>query len=47
MEFGGRTVLAEVGPDGEARMKQLLSTDPQDFLDPAFTPGVRIGRGPA
>jgi hypothetical protein len=34
----GRLCLARTGPDGVRRLERLLSTDPQDFLDPRFQP---------
>lgn len=42
MQSGGRTVLAEVAGDGRVRVRQLLSTDPNDFLDPAYAPGATL-----
>lgn len=38
----GRTVLADVDGEGQARVRQLLSTDPRDFLEPAFAPGASL-----
>jgi hypothetical protein len=45
----GRTVLVAVEADGRAHVRQLLSTDPRDFLDPAWAPGapVRLEEGVA
>lgn len=38
----GRQVVASVDGSGTRRMVRLLSTDPQDFLDPRFFPGAVI-----
>lgn len=35
----GRLVSISEGEDGTLLVAGLLSTDPQDFLDPEFTPG--------
>jgi len=35
----GRLLIAEQNKNGSYRLVQLLSTDPQDFLDPKYTPG--------
>ncbi len=36
----GRQVLLRRGADGMARLERLLSTEPNDYLDPAFSPGT-------
>jgi hypothetical protein len=34
----GRLCLVRVGKDGMPRLERLISTDPKDYLDPAFQP---------
>jgi hypothetical protein len=46
MRVGARTVLVAVGGDGRGRVRQLLSTDPRDYLDPALAPGATIDLAP-
>lgn len=36
----GRQVLLRRGPDGMARLERLWSTEPNDYLDPAWSPGT-------
>lgn len=38
--YCGKMCLAEQQQDGSYRLIQLLSTDPQDFLNDQFTPGA-------
>jgi hypothetical protein len=38
----GRLCLVRVGPDGTPRIERLLSTDPQDYLDPALQPATPV-----
>lgn len=40
--YEGRTVFVEKTTNGEYQLIQLLSTDPQDYLDQKFTPGSII-----
>jgi len=40
ISYQGKMCLAEQQQDGSYQLKQLLSTDPQDFLDEQFTPGI-------
>ncbi|WP_138414731.1 YlzJ-like family protein [Aquibacillus sediminis] len=42
IQVNGRMVQAERLDDGSYRVVQLLSTDPQDYLNSAFTPGEII-----
>jgi hypothetical protein len=39
ISYEGRSVYAEQMEDGSYQLLQLMSTDPQDFLDEKFTPG--------
>ncbi|AEJ39860.1 hypothetical protein TPY_1679 [Sulfobacillus acidophilus TPY] len=34
----GRLCLVRQSPDGTPRLERLLSTDPADYLNPAFQP---------
>lgn len=36
----GRLLLIQPGPDGTGVLQRLISTDPQDYLDPRWQPGV-------
>lgn len=36
----GRLCLVRLGPDGMARLERLVSTDPNDYLDPDFQPNT-------
>ncbi|HBK69602.1 MAG TPA: hypothetical protein DEB05_14520 [Firmicutes bacterium] len=42
IEFEGKKFLVTVDNRGEQRITRLLSTDPNDFLDPRWTPGNMI-----
>lgn len=39
ISYQGRTCCVEQGEDGSYEMIQLLSTDPNDFLNEQFSPG--------
>ncbi|WP_306798580.1 YlzJ-like family protein [Oceanobacillus saliphilus] len=39
VSYKGRTVYAERMPDGSYQIQQLLSSDPNDFLNAEFSPG--------
>ena len=43
MDYLGRQVLARKNADGAYELSALLSSDPQDFLDPRFAVGSIIG----
>lgn len=36
----GRSLYVEENDDGSYQLLQLLSTDPNDFLDTSYTPGT-------
>jgi len=36
----GRRVISRIGPSGQMEIVRLLSTDPQDYLDPRLCPGA-------
>lgn len=38
----GRKLIVERGEDGIAKVVQLLSSNPQDFLMPEFFPGSKL-----
>lgn len=38
----GKMLYVEETEDGSYQLLQLLSTDPQDFLDPNYSPGKRF-----
>lgn len=38
----GRLLQVQMLTGGEAQVVRLLSTAPQDYLDPRFQPGVRF-----
>ncbi|MGM8366473.1 YlzJ-like family protein [Virgibacillus sp. W0181] len=40
ISYQGKTVLAERNNEGSYQMLQLLSTDPQDFLNENYVPGT-------
>ncbi|WP_083443556.1 YlzJ-like family protein [Ornithinibacillus contaminans] len=42
INYGGKQVYVEKNSDGAYRLLQLLSTDPQDFLNENYTPGTII-----
>ncbi|HBL36078.1 MAG TPA: hypothetical protein DDZ55_04625 [Firmicutes bacterium] len=39
LEVDGKRVLVSMNSKGEQTISRLLSTDPEDFLNPRFTPG--------
>lgn len=39
ISYRGKTVVAEQREDHQFQLVQLLSTDPQDFLEQSFVPG--------
>ncbi|AIF43706.1 YlzJ-like family protein [Virgibacillus sp. SK37] len=39
ISYEGRTICVNKTADGEYQLVQLLSTDPQDFLNDKYTPG--------
>lgn len=43
ISYAGKTCYVEKNNNGEFQLIQLLSTDPQDFLNENFTPGTIIG----
>ncbi len=38
----GKMVIAQQREDAQLQLVQLLSTDPQDYLQPSFSPGTII-----
>ncbi|WP_077621913.1 YlzJ-like family protein [Sediminibacillus massiliensis] len=44
ISVNGKMVEAEKAEDGSYRIIQLLSTDPQDFLNSSLMPGTIISR---
>lgn len=42
MTYEGKLVYVEKLEDGSYELLQLLSTDPEDYLNPQFTPGNHI-----
>ena len=42
IEYAGKRVIVTLDAQGEQRISRLLSTDPNDFLDPRWTPGNMI-----
>ncbi|WP_026906176.1 YlzJ-like family protein [Paucisalibacillus globulus] len=40
--YEGKTVFVEKNNNGEYQLVQLLSTDPQDYLNDMYTPGSII-----
>lgn len=40
VSYRGKMCLAEQQQDGSYRLMQLLSSDPQDYLDDQLNPGV-------
>ncbi|QTM99466.1 hypothetical protein ERJ70_09205 [Sediminibacillus dalangtanensis] len=44
ININGRTVHVERNKDGSYSILQLISTDPQDYLDETYTPGTIISR---
>ena len=41
-EYRGIPLLVEERAGGPARLERLLSTDPQDYLDPGLQPGLEL-----
>ena len=39
LEIDGRRALCQRDAEGKWRLERLLSTDPNDFLDPRWQPG--------
>ncbi len=39
VEYEGRKIVVKVDGRGEQRISRLISTDPNDFLDPRWSPG--------
>jgi len=42
VSWQGRQLLVEPGTNGRSRIVRLLSSDPNDFLDPEYAPGREI-----
>ncbi|SES76706.1 YlzJ-like protein [Oceanobacillus limi] len=42
INYNGKQVFVEKNKDGSYQLLQLLSTDPQDFLDDNYSPGTII-----
>ena len=42
ISYHGKTVLAQETEDKQLQIVQLISTDPKDYLQQSFTPGIRI-----
>lgn len=42
MTYNGQTVVCRETENGSVQVVQLLSTDPQHFLNQAFSPGTTI-----
>lgn len=40
ISYNGRTLYAKQNEGGELQLMQLISTNPQDFLQNEFTPGT-------
>lgn len=40
VDYQGKKLCVEPQEDGRYKLIQLLSTNPQDYLDPAFSPGA-------
>lgn len=47
ISINGITVLVEQLGLTEGRIVRVISTDPQDFLNPSFQPGTMINFSPA
>lgn len=39
VEFEGKKMIVTIDAQGEQRITRLISTDPNDFLDPRWNPG--------
>lgn len=44
--FGDAVILAEVTPEGNCKVVRLISSNPDDFLNPDFQPGSEIMMAP-
>lgn len=44
--INGVTMLVEPVNESEARIVRLISSNPQDFLNPSLQPGMTIAFGP-
>lgn len=42
MQVGGRILQVIPGSGGSGTIERLISTDPRDYLDPAWQPGSQI-----
>lgn len=42
MPYNGVNLLVEQLPDGRKRIERIISSDPQDFLNPQMQPGTMI-----
>lgn len=42
VSYAGKTLYVEETSSGDYQLLQLISTDPQDFMDVNYSPGVRI-----
>jgi len=42
IEFEGRTFVMEL-IDGQAQIVRLISPNPNDYLDPRWQPGTKVG----
>lgn len=42
VEIDGIPMMIQINPQGEATVVQLLSCDPQHYLDPRFQPGAKV-----
>lgn len=42
VDFEGRTFILEL-VDGQARLVRLVSADPNDYLNPLWQPGTKVG----
>ena len=40
--YQGKTLYVEENKDGSYELLQLMSTDPQDFLNTSFSPGTKF-----
>ncbi len=46
MRVGGRILQVIPGAGGAGTIERLISTDPRDYLDPAWQPGSQIALRP-
>lgn len=42
MTYHGRTVYVKEGEHGEFELVRLMSSNPQDYLNPRYTPGTKL-----